>query len=118
MIILQFSRDTTLGGTYYEGGFQQSLFLDTDVTLTDILIADVPLRRRMEKRRTLVVTACPEYMTDCLNLLPAMQLVSITDSAGRVVQCDDVEVATEWLDECYAEVKVTFTVKKMDLTKC
>lgn len=71
----------------------------------------------LAKRYTFFILA-PEYMADALVAMQFFQAVTMYLYNGDTVSMQDIEVEVDWTTDCFAKVKVSFSVDVLAKTAC
>jgi len=120
-IKLQWSNSCDLGGIYYQAGYSNKLYFDTNVGKPEyeeeteeeyngdgVLISTFQRLVKIYKMQVV----CPEYVADALKLLPMHDNISITFLNGQysgVIRNVKVDVSWEDItDDCLATVDISF----------
>lgn len=121
MIKLTYTNSCNLGGVYYEGGFENKLFLDAPIIKPDYIRTQegfendqsvfIPEYDSIKKKYKFEVVA-PEYIADALSFMALHNDVKIAYTNGLYQsQIRNIEVNVNWdetFNDCMATIEVLF----------
>ena len=124
---LTYYNTQNLGGIYYEGGFQQILYLRITEEFPSFELEEegeqnvkgifIPYYQ-LVKYRYKFHTYCHVYLAEALMLLRIHDTVEIITSKGLWGQMKDIEVTAEEIElGCLAKVTITFGIMSNDVVK-
>jgi hypothetical protein len=119
-LIIDFSNSCNLGSLYYEGGFTQTLYLESEPMEATFPQEEEGAKNgegqfvrtfaRQVKKYLIRTGTLPDYMVDVFNRMKLHDTVELTDLVGDVNDVYNLEVEHEWLntDKYYAKIELTF----------
>ena len=124
---LTYYNAANLGGIYYEGGFQQMLYLRIDEGYPSFELEEegeenvkgifIPTYQ-LVKYRYKLTTHCHVYLAEALMLLRLHDTVEIVTSKGLWGQMKDIVVTPEETDiGCLMKVTIEFGISNNDVIK-
>jgi hypothetical protein len=119
-----FSNACDLSGNIYQTGWQQSLYLDCELTrpkyecTTEMSKSGLKAVFRKVIKRTSFTCVLPAYLVDIVNMLPVLSYTVCYDLDGNALPMRNMEVSTTWVNECFATVTVSFEAVNVVNTGC
>jgi len=111
----------------YQTGYKQHLYLDCDLGSPEYKLkqefntngdeTNLPKFQRWDKIYKFYFYA-PEYIADCLSLLPLHDNVWIYTQNEEICKCEDVIVEVAWEEPCFAKISIQFSQDYIIKTNC
>ena len=113
---------------FYQGGFKQSLFLDSDLIASEPFIEeDGSVNQNNEFKPTFqkygniykVETMCPEFLIDALAAMQLCDNIWLYRKEGQSAKIKDLSIDVDWkFTDCYALVGLNFEVDYFAFNPC
>jgi hypothetical protein len=119
-LTLNFHNSCDLGDFYYHGGFNQSLWFESEPMENTFPTEEKGIENgearfirsfaRQDKKYIVKTKDMPDYMVDVFNRLKLHDTITLTNLVGDVNTVYNLEVEHEWLDtdKYYAKTELTF----------
>jgi hypothetical protein len=119
-LTINFHNDCDFGDFYYHGGFDQSLWIESEAMETLFPQEEEAVKNgegriirtfiRQDKKYIAKTNVMPDYMVDVFNRMKLHDFIELIDLIGDSHYVYNLEVAHEWLysDKYYARIDLTF----------